>query len=269
MPGSTKGMKKRTLVLGVAAALVAAGIVVVTRGGFGPRKAPLPRRPPEGRGRFGRGRQAVKKAVPLRLEALGTVTPIASVAIKARLETVITEVHFQDGAEVKAGRSAVHARRPADRGRDQARGGASSPAPQAQLEQAERDVQRYTELVAKNATTVVTLNNAQTQVNISRAHRRIEQRHAGKSQGSARLHQDPRADRGPDQRRQREGRQFRAASRHRAARDHHPDGAGLRHLHGAATRAARTCARRWPPRARPSRPSCPASTQARAAARSR
>ena len=36
----------------------------------------------------------------------------------------------------------------------------------AQLQQAERDVQRYTELVAKNATTVVTLNNAQTQVNI-------------------------------------------------------------------------------------------------------
>ena len=40
---------------------------------------------------------------------------------------------------------------------------------QAQLEQAERDVQRYSELVAKNATTLVTLNNAQTQVNIARA----------------------------------------------------------------------------------------------------
>ncbi len=31
----------------------------------------------------------------------------------------------------------------------------------AQLEQAERDVSRYTELIAKNATTQVTLNNAQ------------------------------------------------------------------------------------------------------------
>jgi RND family efflux transporter MFP subunit len=40
---------------------------------------------------------------------------------------------------------------------------------EAQFEQATRDVQRYTELVAKNATTVVTLNNAQTQVNVSRA----------------------------------------------------------------------------------------------------
>jgi RND family efflux transporter MFP subunit len=39
----------------------------------------------------------------------------------------------------------------------------------AQLEQAERDVQRYTELMTKNATTLVTLQNAKTQVNILRA----------------------------------------------------------------------------------------------------
>ena len=40
---------------------------------------------------------------------------------------------------------------------------------EAQLDQAQRDVQRYTDLVAKNATTQVTLNNAQTQVNVARA----------------------------------------------------------------------------------------------------
>ena len=39
----------------------------------------------------------------------------------------------------------------------------------ANLEQAERDVARYTELIAKSATTQVTLNNARTQVNIYRA----------------------------------------------------------------------------------------------------
>jgi membrane fusion protein, multidrug efflux system len=39
----------------------------------------------------------------------------------------------------------------------------------ANLEQAERDVTRYTELVAKSATTIVTLQNARTQVNIWRA----------------------------------------------------------------------------------------------------
>ena len=40
---------------------------------------------------------------------------------------------------------------------------------EATLAQSLRDVERYTELVAKNATTQVTLNNAQTQVNVSRA----------------------------------------------------------------------------------------------------
>src|SRR5260370_41469407 len=39
----------------------------------------------------------------------------------------------------------------------------------ANLEQAERDVTRYTELIAKSATTLVTLQNARTQVNIWRA----------------------------------------------------------------------------------------------------
>ena len=39
----------------------------------------------------------------------------------------------------------------------------------AQLEQAERDLQRYTDLFAKNATTQVTVSNASTQVNILRA----------------------------------------------------------------------------------------------------
>ena len=40
---------------------------------------------------------------------------------------------------------------------------------QSTLEQAQRDVERYTDLVARNATPIVTLNNAQTQVNISKA----------------------------------------------------------------------------------------------------
>ena len=152
----------------------------------------------------------MKKPVPVRLEALGTVTPIGSVAIKARLETVITEVHFEDGAEVKEG-DLLFTLDGRQIEAEIKRVEAVIAGALAQLEQAERDVKRYTELVAKNATTVVTLNNAQTQVNMSRAHRRVEQRHVGEPQGSARLHQDPRADLGPHQRRQREGRQFRAA----------------------------------------------------------
>ena len=44
-----------------------------------------------------------RKPMPVRIESLGNVTPIASVAIKARVDTTITAVHFRDGAEVKKG----------------------------------------------------------------------------------------------------------------------------------------------------------------------
>src|ERR1700686_970152 len=43
---------------------------------------------------------AVKKRVPVRVDLLGTVTPIASVAVKTRVDTEILGVHFQDGAMV-------------------------------------------------------------------------------------------------------------------------------------------------------------------------
>ena len=108
------------------------------------------------------------REVPVRLEALGTVTPIASVAVKARLETMITDVHFRDGANVKKGDLLFTL----DGRQIQAeikRVEAVIAGAQAQFEQAERDVQRYKELLGKNATTQVTLNNAQTQANISRA----------------------------------------------------------------------------------------------------
>jgi RND family efflux transporter MFP subunit len=112
--------------------------------------------------------RAERKVVPLQVGALGTVTPVASVAIKARLETMITEVHFQDGAEVKTGDLlfTLDGRQiEAEIKRVQAVIAGAV----AQLEQAERDVQRNTELAAKNAATVVTLNNARTQANMSRA----------------------------------------------------------------------------------------------------
>src|ERR1700726_3528357 len=92
-------MKKRTLFLGGVAILAAAGIVAATRGGLwsggaeaqaphlnAPRAVPI------------EAAAAVKKAVPVRIEVLGTVTPIASVAVKPRVDTEITEVHFRDGA---------------------------------------------------------------------------------------------------------------------------------------------------------------------------
>ena len=39
----------------------------------------------------------------MQIEALGTVTPMASVAIKSRIDSEITGMHFADGARVKQG----------------------------------------------------------------------------------------------------------------------------------------------------------------------
>ncbi|HWV41450.1 efflux RND transporter periplasmic adaptor subunit [Pseudorhodoplanes sp.] len=106
--------------------------------------------------------------MPVRLEALGTVTPIASVAIKARLESVITGVHFRDGAMVNAG-DLLFTLDSRQLEAEIKRVEAVIAGAVAQQQQAERDVERYNELVKKNAVTQVTLNNAQTQVNIASA----------------------------------------------------------------------------------------------------
>jgi multidrug efflux system membrane fusion protein len=111
---------------------------------------------------------AQKKVVPVRIEALGNVTTIASVAIKSRVDSVIMAVHVSDGARVKEG-DLLFTLDSRQTEAEIKRVQAVIDGAQAQLEQAERDVARYSELVAKNATTLVTLNNAQTQANIARA----------------------------------------------------------------------------------------------------
>jgi multidrug efflux pump subunit AcrA (membrane-fusion protein) len=111
---------------------------------------------------------AERKSMPVRLESLGTVTPIAAVAIKTQVDTTITGVLFRDGVRVEKGDPlfTLDCRQiEADMKRVQA----VIDGAQATLEQAQRDVERYTDLAARNATPIVTLNNAQTQVNVSRA----------------------------------------------------------------------------------------------------
>lgn len=111
---------------------------------------------------------AVKKPMPVRVEALGTVTPVASVAIKARLETQIVAVHFSDGASVKEGdRLFTLDSRQIEARIRQAEGVVARD--KAQLEGAERDLRRYSDLVAKNATPVINLDNAKTQTDSFRA----------------------------------------------------------------------------------------------------
>src|SRR5689334_6093676 len=111
---------------------------------------------------------AERKSMPVRISALGSVTPVAGVAIKTQVDTTISGVHFRDGASVTKGDLlfTLDCRQiEADMKRVQA----VIDGAQATLEQSQRDVERYTDLVARNATPIVTLNNAQTQVNVSRA----------------------------------------------------------------------------------------------------
>src|SRR4029453_15256314 len=163
-------MKKRALVAGAVVVLGAAGsIAIATRGGLwsdgavaqatrqnGPRAIPV------------EVVSAIKKVVPVRLEALGSVTPIAGAAAKSRGGGEITRVHFRDGALVHEGDLLFTLDSRTLEAQVRQVEGLLAGA-KANLEQAERDVARYTELIAKNATTLVTLQNARTQTNIYRA----------------------------------------------------------------------------------------------------
>lgn len=106
--------------------------------------------------------KAERKPVPVDVDANGTVTPIASVALKSRLETTITAVHFEDGARVKEGELLFTLdSRQIDAQIEQAEGTLARD--QAQLEGVQRDLRRYTDLVSKGATTQVNVDNARTQ----------------------------------------------------------------------------------------------------------
>jgi membrane fusion protein, multidrug efflux system len=164
-------MSKRALVIAGAAALALAGVGWATRGIWSPEGAVA--QAPRPQGQAARVvpvdvATAVKKPVPLRIESLGTVMPMASVAIKARLETEIVGVHFTDGASIKAGDLLFTLdSRALEAQIRQAEGVVARD--KAQLEGAERDVRRYTELAAKNATPIINLDNAKTQADTFRA----------------------------------------------------------------------------------------------------
>lgn len=108
---------------------------------------------------------AERKPVPVEVDAIGTVSPIASVALKSRVETTITQVHFEDGARVKAGDVLFTLdSRQIDAQIAQAEGGLTRD--RSQLAGAERDFNRFSELIAKGATTQVNVDNSRTQMDV-------------------------------------------------------------------------------------------------------
>lgn len=162
-------MSRRGLIFLGLAAFAIAGAGVAVRGWWNTQPA-VAQAPP------GQGARivpvdvatAMRKPMPVRIEALGTVTPVASVAIKSRIETQIAAVHFADGSSVKEGdllftldsRQIEAQVRQAE---------AVLARDKAQLDGAERDLRRFADLVAKNATPQVNLDNAKTQVEALRA----------------------------------------------------------------------------------------------------
>ncbi len=162
-------MNKRIVGIGVAAA-VALGVTAVALHWPGKPDGAVAQAPEQ------QGPRAVsvevgtaaRKRTPVLLEGLGTVTTIASVAVKTRIDNEIVGIHFQDGAKVEKGDLLVTLdARALEAQIKQVEGNIARD--QAQLEGAERDTRRYTELVAKNATPIVNLDNAKTQSDMFRA----------------------------------------------------------------------------------------------------
>jgi RND family efflux transporter MFP subunit len=157
-------MKKRNLILIIGVLGIAAAAAYATRSSWmgGGATAQGPQRP---RLTSVELAKAERKSVPVDVDSIGTVTPISSAALKSRLETMIVSVHFEDGAKVNEGDLlfTLDARQ-IDAQIEQAEGMIARD--QAQLEGAQRDLRRYTDLVGKGATTQVNVDNAKTQSDI-------------------------------------------------------------------------------------------------------
>ncbi len=154
-------MKKRNWILFAGALGIVAGAAFITRSSWmgGNASAQAPQRP---RVISVEVATAERKPVPVDVDAIGMVTPISSVALKSRLETTITNVHFEDGAKVNEGDLLFTLdSRQIDAQIEQAEGTLAKD--KAQLEGAQRDLRRYSELVTKGATTQVNVDNAKTQ----------------------------------------------------------------------------------------------------------
>ena len=122
-----------------------------------PAPAAAPRRPPI----TVTTAQATMSSLPFRIDAIGSVQPIASVQLRTRVDAQIESIPVEDGATVKQGDILVKLdSRQVEAQLKQAE--AQLARDNAQLEQNLRDVARFTELVEKKATPQINLDNAKT-----------------------------------------------------------------------------------------------------------
>lgn len=165
-------MKKRNLLIFLTLVAAVAATGYATRSSWMASGATKAQAQVQGPARGGRSvavqvATAQRKSVPVEVDAIGTVSPIASVALKSRIETTIMEVHFEDGARVKEGDILfVLDGRQIDAQIAQAEGTLAKD--RSQLAGAERDFKRYSELIGKGATTQLNVDNSQTQMDALR-----------------------------------------------------------------------------------------------------
>ena len=109
--------------------------------------------------------KAAIKDLPYRVEAPGSVQPVVSVSIRARVDSQVDKVLFEDGAAVKAGEAlfALDARA-IDAQIAQAE--ATLERDQANLVKANRDAERISGLAAKGTAAKVTIDDARTNVDV-------------------------------------------------------------------------------------------------------
>ena len=111
---------------------------------------------------------AQRKSVPWTINEIGTAQAIATVSLRTHFDATVEKVLVADGAEVKAGDVLIKLDpRQVEAQLDGAQAQLAKDV--AQLEQNDRDVVRYTDLVSRNATPIINLDNARTAAATTRA----------------------------------------------------------------------------------------------------
>ena len=151
---SLRALGRKTKIIG-AVLLLAAGALGWWLLSNGAKPAPPPRKIAVA------AAKALVKDVPYQVEAPGAVQPVISVPIRSRVDSMVEQVLFEDGAAVKKGDLLFKLdSRAIDAMVEQAE--ATLRRDQASLVKANRDVERFSGLVAKGTTAKVTLDDAQT-----------------------------------------------------------------------------------------------------------
>lgn len=112
--------------------------------------------------------EAVRKDVPFKIDAIGTVQPVVSVAVRSRVDSQVEQVHFEDGARVNEGDLLFTLdSRAIDAQIRQAE--ATLARDRTQVEKAERDLERVQGLAERGTAGAVQVADARTNVEILKA----------------------------------------------------------------------------------------------------